>query len=216
MAMGLIGRKVGMTQIFGESSEVTVVTLIEAGPCMVTGVRTPDKHGYHALQLGYMDVSKRKATKPYRGQFPDNLPPKRHLKEFRLKEGDKYEYNIADIVNVDIFEAGEKVDVRGTTKGQGFQGVVKRFGFSGGPKSHGSHFKRLIGSVGASASPSKIMKGMKMPGNMGNVNVSQQNLQIVKIDPENHIIAVKGSIPGPNNGIVYVTKAAKKPAKKVK
>jgi large subunit ribosomal protein L3 len=203
--MGLIGKKVGMTQIFGEKGDVIPVTVIEAGPCTVTEVRTTQRDGYTAVQLGFGTNKDKRFTKPVLGQFRTrNLPASRFLKEFRLDSVDGLE--VGQTLNVSIFEKGQHVDVQGVTKGRGFQGVVKRHGFVAGHASHGPTHGKQPGSIGASAYPSRVVKGKRLPGRMGGVNLTIKNLEVVGVDPEQNVLIVRGAIPGPPNGLVYVKK----------
>ena len=209
MFSGLIGRKVGMTQIFSEKGESIPVTLIEAGPCVVLQKKTSDKEGYEAVQLGYEDIKEKKLTKSLKAKFSKvKIKSKRYIREFRVNNPDDYE--VGQELNVDIFEEGSFIDVCGTSKGRGFAGVIKRWGFKGGPKSHGSRFHRAPGSVGSSASPSRVFKGQKLPGQMGNKRVTIQSLEIVQLDKDKNLLVVKGAIPGASRGIVIVEKAKKK------
>ncbi|GAB6184004.1 50S ribosomal protein L3 [Thermodesulfovibrio hydrogeniphilus] len=203
MMKGIIGRKVGMTQIFGEDGRIIPVTVIEAGPCWVVQVRTKEKDGYNAVQLGFLEVKKEKnITKPLIGIFKKaGVPVCRILKEFKM-EG----YNVGDKVTVEIFSKGDIVHVSGISKGKGFQGVMKRHRFAGGPDSHGSMFNRAPGSIGASSFPSRVWKGKGMAGHMGNERVTVKNLEIVEIIPEQNIILVKGAVPGGENGILEIWK----------
>jgi len=209
MFSGLIGRKVGMTQIFSEKGESIPVTLIEAGPCVVLQKKTSGKEGYEAVQLGYEDIKEKKLTKSLKAKFSKvKIKSKRYIREFRVNNPDDYE--VGQELNVDIFEEGSFIDVCGTSKGKGFAGVIKRWGFKGGPKSHGSRFHRAPGSIGSSASPSRVFKGQKLPGQMGNKRVTIQSLKIVKLDKDKNLLVVKGAIPGANKQIVIVKKAEKK------
>ena len=203
--MGLIGKKVGMTQIFGDKGDVIPVTVIEAGPCTVTEVRTTQRDGYMAVQLGFGTNKDKRFTKPVLGQFQKrNLPASRFLKEFRLESVDGLE--VGQTLSVSIFEKGQHVDVQGVTKGRGFQGVVKRHGFVAGHASHGPTHGKQPGSIGASAYPSRVVKGKRLPGRMGGVNLTIKNLEVVGVDPEQNVLIVRGAIPGPPNGLVYVKK----------
>ena len=198
-----------MTHIFGEKGESIPVTLIEAGPCVVLQKKTSAKEGYEAVQLGYEDVKEGKLTKSLRTKFSKiKVKPKRYIREFRVSNPDDYE--VGQELKVDIFEEGSFIDVCGTSKGKGFAGVIKRWGFKGGPKSHGSRFHRAPGSIGASASPSRVFKGQKLPGQMGNKRVTIQSLKIMKLDKEKNLLAVKGAIPGASKQIVILEKAEKK------
>ncbi len=204
---GLIGKKVGMTQLFDDSGKAIPVTVIEAGPCYVTQVRTVDQDGYKAVQLGFEETKTQRLSGGELGHLKKNeLPALRHLREFRTDE----ELEEGQTLTVEVFEEGERVDVIGRSKGRGFAGVVKRYGFSGGPKTHGqSDRHRAPGSIGAGSTPGRVFKGKKMPGRMGNETVTSQNLLISRIDPENNIIAVRGSVPGPKNGLVIIKEARK-------
>ena len=211
MKKGLIGKKVGMTQIFDEKGMIIPVTVIEAGPCVVAQVKTVETDGYNAIQLGFGDVKESKLNKPEKGHFAKaGLEAKKHLREFRLDsvEGVK----VGDTVNADVFEAGEKIDVQGTSKGKGFQGVIKRHGQSRGPMGHGSHYHRGPGSMGTMR-PMRVFKGKKLPGHMGTLTVTIQNLEIVMVDVENNCILVKGNVPGPKKGLVVIKTAVKNPGK---
>jgi len=204
---GLIGKKVGMTQLFDDAGSAVPVTVIKAGPCYVTQVRTVDQDGYSAVQLGFEETKTQRLSGGELGHLKKNeLPPLRILREFRTNE----ELEEGQTLTVDVFEEGERVDIVGKSKGRGFAGVVKRWGFSGGPKTHGqSDRHRAPGSIGAGSTPGRVFKGKKMPGRMGNDTVSCQNLLISRIDPENNIIAVRGSVPGPKNGLVIIKEARK-------
>lgn len=203
--IGILGKKVGMTQIFSEKGEALPVTVIEAGPCTVTDVRTPDRDGYTAIQLGFGTNKETRFTKPVLGQFAKhNLPPSRVLREFRVADGHGYE--VGQSLNVSLFEKGQHVDVEGVTKGRGFQGVVKRHGFVTGHASHGPTFGKQPGSIGSSAYPSRVIKGKKLPGRMGGKNLTIKNLEVVGIDAEQNVLLVLGAIPGPTNGLVVVKK----------
>ena len=205
----IIGKKVGMTQIFDESGKVVPVTVIEAGPCVVTKLLTVESDGYQAVQLGYEDVAEKKLSKPEAGHLKKNdLPLKRHLHEFRLE--DISMLDLGDTLTVDMFGEGEFVDVTGTSKGKGFQGTIKRWNGQRTPTSHGGGpVHRHAGSMGANSTPSRIMKGKKMPGHMGAEQVTAQNLVVVKVDPELNLIAVRGAVPGPKGGLVYIKNTVK-------
>jgi len=205
MALGLIGEKVGMTQIFDEAGEAIPVTVIKAGPCKVVDIKIPERDNYTALKLGYGFIKEKKVKKPQKGFFEkQGIEPKKVLKEFRIENIS--EYKVGDELNVSIFSAGERIKVTGISKGRGFQGVMKRHGFGGGPKTHGSQNHRKPGSIGQSSDPSRVFKGLKMAGHMGNETVTVRNLEVVKIDEGRGLILVKGAIPGPNGGIVYLYK----------
>ena len=203
--IGLIGKKVGMTQIHGEKGEVLPVTVVEAGPCTVTEVRSAARDGYTAVQLGFGANKESRFSKPVLGQFQKrNLPASRHLREFRVDGSQAYE--VGQRLTVSLFEKGEHVDVAGVTKGRGFQGVVKRHGFAAGHASHGPTAGKQPGSIGASAYPSRVVKGKRLPGRMGGVNLTVKNLQVVDVNPELNVVLILGAIPGPPNGLVFVEK----------
>ena len=211
MKKGIIGRKVGMTQIFDEKGNVIPVTVIEAGPCVVSQVKTVDTDGYEAIQLGFGDVKDKHINKPERGRFEKaKLVAKKHLREFRLDsiEGIK----VGDEIKADIFAAGEKIDVQGTSKGKGFQGVIKRHGQHRGPMGHGSMYHRRPGSMGPTSTPGRVFKGKKLPGHMGCQTVTIQNLEVVRVDLDKNVILVKGSVPG-NKGAILKVKSAVKASK---
>ncbi len=210
MSLGLIGRKIGMTQIFNEDGIAVPVTVIETGPCTITQIKDKEKDGYEALQLGFIDDEEKNLTKPELGKFKkNNLSLKRYLKEFKVNDVSKYK--LGDILNVsDIFSENDFIDVRGRSKGKGFQGVVKRHGFHGGRKTHGSNFHRAPGSIGNHSYPAKVFKNRKLPGRTGFDNITIQNLKVVSVDNEKNLLLIRGAIPGPNNGIVTIRKAVKK------
>jgi large subunit ribosomal protein L3 len=199
---GIIGKKVGMTQVFAEDGALVPVTVIQAGPCMVVQKKTTEKDGYDAVQIGLVEkISNRRVTQAMRGHFEKaGVQPVRTLAEVPYS-GDA---NVGDRVQVDIFNAGDAIDVIGTSKGKGFQGVVRRHGFGGGRESHGSMFHRAPGSIGASAFPSRVMKGMRMGGRMGGDQVTVKNLRVAKVDAENNLLYVRGAVPGGRNGLVFV------------
>jgi large subunit ribosomal protein L3 len=207
MVEGLIGKKLGMTQLFAEDGTFTPVTVIEAGPCVVVQRKTADRDGYDAVQLGLVDpAAAKRANKPKRGHHEKaGVPPTRILREFRLQEG--AELNPGDPVLVDIFQDVAKVDVIGTSKGKGFQGVIKRHGFGGGRATHGSMFHRAPGSIGQSAFPSKVLRGMRAPGQMGARRVTQKNLRVVRVDSERNLLLVRGAVPGSVGSTVLVRKS---------
>ncbi len=196
MVEGLIGRKIGMTQLFEEDGKVTPVTVIQAGPCVVVQRKTADKDGYESAQLGLVDpAAAKRANKPQKGHHEKaGVPPTRLRREFALIGDD--EVKAGDAISVKIFEGVSNVDIVGTSKGRGFQGVIKRHGFKGGRATHGSMFHRSPGSIGQSASPSKVMKGMRGPGQMGNKRITCKNLKVVRIDEEKNLLLVRGSVPG--------------------
>lgn len=211
MEKGIIGRKIGMTQLFTEKGTVVPVTVVEAGPCVVVQKKTADNDGYEAVQLGFEDIREKLVIKPLKGQFDKaQVAYKRILKEFKLDNS--ADMNVGDIIKADVFANGDKVDVIGVSKGKGYQGTIKRCGFHTGPMAHGSGYHRHQGSMGANTDPSRVMKGKGMPGHMGSEQVTIQNLNVVKVDVENNLIAIKGAIPGPNGGLVVVRSAVKKQA----
>ena len=210
MKKALLGRKVGMTQIFDESGKAIPVTVIEAGPCTVVQVKTKDADGYEAIQLGFGEVKEAKVIKPKKGHFAKaKLTPKKHLREFRLEE---ISYNVGDEIKADIFAKGETVDITGTTKGKGFQGVIKRHGQSRGPMGHGSMYHRRPGSMGSTSTPGRVFKGKKLPGHMGVEKVTVQNLEVVKVDLDKNALLIKGSVPG-NKGSILKIKLSVKASK---
>ena len=205
----IIGKKVGMSQIFDENGKVIPVTVIEAGPCVVVQKKTAEKDGYNAVQLGYEDIPERKLTKPEMGHLNKaGVAPKKYLREFDLENA--AELNAGDIIKADTFKKGDFVDVTGTTKGHGYQGVIKRWGAQRTPMSHGGGpVHRHAGSMGSTTDPSRIFKGKIGAGQMGNEQVTIQNLEIVQVDPEINLIAVRGAIPGPKGGVVFLKSTAK-------
>ena len=208
MSLGLLGRKLGMTQVFDENGNLIPVTVLEAGPCYVLEEKNKDKHGYSALLLGFSDRFKN-VNKPQKG-FYDKIDvfPKKILKEFRMDSTEGY--NVGDQVKADIFAKGDFVDIQGTTIGRGFQGAIKRHGFHRGPMSHGSRYHRRPGSMGQCADPSRVFKGKKLPGQMGSVKRTIQSLKVVDVNVEENLILVKGSMPGSSNSVVRICKAIKK------
>ena len=209
MNKAIIGKKVGMTQIFDAEGKVIPCTVIEAGPCTVTQLKTEEKEGYNAVQFGFEDVKERKLNKPAIGHLKKSGDAlKKYLKEFRFEDCDGFQ--LGDVVTADMFAAGDYVDVTGTSKGKGFAGVIKRFNAHRSPMSHGAGpMHRHQGSMGACSDPSKIMKGKMMPGHMGNEQVTVQNLDVVKVDAELNLIAVRGAVPGPKGGIVFLKNTVK-------
>ena len=209
MKKGLIGKKIGMTQIFDEKGNVIPVTVIECGPCVVAQKKTAENDGYDAIQLGFMDAKAKQMNKAEKGHFEKNgIQIKKHLKEFRYD--DCSAYNVGDVITVDTFAAGEKVDITGMTKGHGYTGVIKRWNCHKLRMTHGvGPVHRQAGSMGANSSPSRIFKNKKMAGQYGNEQVTVQNLKVVKIDSEKNLIAVKGAVPGAKNGIVFVRNSVK-------
>lgn len=209
MKKGLIGKKIGMTQIFDENGKVIPVTVVEAGPCVVTQKKTMENDGYEAVQVGFGDVKVNKLNKPMKGHFAKNdVAPKKTLKEFRLE--DCSALNVGDVIKADTFAEGEIVDVKGTSKGHGTAGAIKRWNFSRLRETHGTGPNaRHQGSLGACSSPSRVFKGRKMAGHYGHETVTIQNLTVAKVDAENNLIAIKGAIPGPKGGIVVIADAVK-------
>ncbi|MBI4621204.1 MAG: 50S ribosomal protein L3 [Desulfobacterales bacterium] len=209
MTRGIIGRKLGMTQVYSQEGDVLPVTVIEAGPCAVVQKKTLGNDGYNALQLGFSQKKKNKINKPLEGHLKKHKAnPYGYLKEFRVEKVDDYQEG--DKITVDAFNAGDFVDVTGISKGKGFAGVVKRWGFKGGPGAHGSMFHRAPGSIGASAYPSRVFKGRKMPGRLGGDRVTVQNIKVVEVMPEENLILLKGAIPGSRNGVVIIRSSIKK------
>lgn len=203
MQKAIMGRKLGMTQVFAEDGKVTPVTVIEAGPCVVTQKKTVETDGYSAVQMGFADKKESKMTKPLKGHFDKaGVPYKRFLCEFRLDNAD--ELNVGDVVKADTFAEGEAVDVTGRSKGKGYAGTIKRWGTHRGPMTHGSGYHRGAGSLGACSSPSRVFKGKKLPGHLGNERVTIQNLDVVKVDTERNLLLVKGAVPGPKGGLLYI------------
>ena len=209
MQKAIIGKKIGMTQIFDAKGNVVPVTVVEAGPCVISAKKTVENDGYAAVQMGFGDVKPNKLTKPLKGHFEkNNVAPRKILKEFRFEDTDAY--NVGDIVKVDVFEEGSKVDVTGTSKGKGYAGVIKRWNFRRLKETHGSGpVARHGGSMGACSDPSRVWKGKKMAGHLGAERVTVQNLAVVKVDVENNLIAIKGAIPGPNGGTVVIKDTVK-------
>ena len=208
MKKALIGKKVGMTQIFDEKGKVIPVTAIEVGPCTVTQIKTVEQDGYDAVQLGFGEVKESKLTKPELGKFTKSkLTPKKYLREFRLDsiEGLK----VGDELKADVFAAGDKVDVQGTSKGKGFQGVIKRHGQSRGPMGHGSMYHRRPGSMGPTSTPGRVFPGKNLPGHIGFETVTIQNLEVVKVDLDKNVILVKGSVPGAKGSILKIKSSVK-------
>ena len=210
MQKGIIGKKIGMTQIFDANGKVVPVTVVEAGPCPVTQKKTIENDGYESVQLGFQDVKVERLTKPLKGHFAKaDVAPKKVLKEFRLS--DISSVNVGDVIKADIFAVGDSVDVTGTSKGKGTAGAIKRWNFSRLKESHGTGpVARHAGSLGACSDPSRVYKGKKLAGHLGNEKVTVQNLSIVKIDAENNLIAIKGAIPGPKGSFVVIKDTCKK------
>ena len=206
MKKAILATKVGMTQIFNEAGELVPVTVLQAGPCVVTQVKTVENDGYAAVQVGFEDIREKLVNKPVKGMFDKaGVSYKRFVREFKL-EG---EYAVKDEIKAEIFEAGDKVDATAVAKGKGFQGAIKRHGQSRGPMAHGSKYHRHAGSNGACSSPSKVFKGKKMPGHMGGKQVTTQNLEIVRVDAEKNLLLVKGAVPGPKKALVTIKESVK-------
>ena len=204
---GILGKKLGMTQIFTEAGNVVPVTVVEAGPVVVTQIKTTEKEGYNAVQVGFEDAKEKSLNKPQKGHLAAANVLKKHLKEFRVESTE--EYSVGQEIKADLFAAGEKIDVTGTSKGKGFQGPIKRHGQSRGPESHGSRYHRRPGSMGACSFPGRVFKNKKLAGHMGSVTVTVQNLEVVRVDAEKNLILVKGAIPGAKGSIVTIKEAVK-------
>ena len=203
----IIGKKVGMTQIFDEKGYVIPVTVIEAGPCLVAQVKSEETDGYNAVQLGFGEVKDKHINKPEKGHFEKSkLSAKKHLREFRA---DSIDVKVGDEVKADVFEAGDKIDVQGTSKGKGFQGVIKRHGQHRGPMGHGSMYHRRPGSMGSTSTPGRVFKCKKLPGHMGVQTVTIQNLDVVRVDMDKNVLLVKGSVPGPKGAILKIRATVK-------
>ena len=208
MKKAIIGKKIGMTQIFNENGKMIPVTVVEAGPCVVVQKKTTEKDGYEAIQVGFGKIREKLVNKPAKGHFAKaGVSLRRTLKEFKLENASEYE--IGQEIKADVFAVGDKVDVSGISKGKGFQGVIKRWNAQRGPMSHGSKFHRAVGSMGASSDPSRTFKNKHMPGHMGAVNTTVLNLEVVKVIAEKNLILIKGGIPGPNKGTVVIRNTVK-------
>ena len=208
MKKAILTTKVGMTQIFNEDGVLTPVTVLQAGPCVVTQVKTEENDGYSAVQVGFVDKKEKGINKPQKGHFDKaGVAPKRFVREFRFENAE--EYTVGQEIKADIFAAGDKIDATAISKGKGFQGAIKRHGQHRGPMTHGSKFHRHAGSNGAASDPSKVFKGKKMPGHMGSKRITIQNLEIVRVDAENNLILVKGSVPGPKKSLVTIKESVK-------
>ncbi len=206
MKKAILAKKIGMTQIFGENGELVPVTVLQAGPCVVTQVKTVENDGYDAVQVGFEDIREKLVNKPVKGMFDKaGVSYKRYVRELKL-EG---EYAVKDEIKADIFEAGDKIDATAIAKGKGFQGAIKRHGQSRGPMTHGSKYHRHAGSNGACSSPSKVFKGKKMPGHMGGKKVTTQNLEVVRVDVEKNLLLIKGAVPGPKKALVTIKESVK-------
>ena len=208
MKKGIIAKKIGMTQIFSEDGSLIPVTVLQAGPCYVTQVKTIENDGYEAVQVGFDDVREKLVTKPVKGHLDKaGVQTLRFMKEFKFENAS--EYKLGQEIKADIFEAGDKIDVTGKSKGKGFQGAIKRHGQHRGPMAHGSKFHRHQGSNGSATTPGRVFKGKGMPGHMGSVKVTVQNLEVVKVDTENNLLLVKGSVPGPKKSLVTIKETVK-------
>lgn len=208
MKKTIIGKKIGMTQIFDEEGKVIPVTVIEAGPCVVAQVKSVETDGYNAIQLGFGEVKESKVNRPEKGHFAKaNIAAKKHLREFRVDEVENYK--VGDEIKADTFEKGDKIDVQGTSKGKGFQGVIKRHGQSRGPMGHGSMYHRRPGSMGSTSTPGRVFKGKRLPGHMGANTITIQNLEVVAVDLDKNVILVKGSVPGVNGAILKIRQSVK-------
>ncbi|MDO9557406.1 MAG: 50S ribosomal protein L3 [Coriobacteriia bacterium] len=206
MGKAILGRKLGMTQVWSDDDRLIPVTVIEAGPCVVSQLRTIARDGYSAIQIAFGDIKESKVNKPMKGHFAKaGITPKRFLSEIRLDDGEKFK--VGEEIKVDIFEPGAHIHVTGTSKGKGFAGVIKRHNFKGGPGGHGSHFHRAPGSVGQCATPSRVFRGKKMPGHMGSETVTVRNLEVVRVDVEQNLLLVKGAVPGGKNGLLTIRTA---------
>lgn len=209
MKKGILGKKLGMTQIFTEEGNVVPVTVVEAGPCVVTQIKTRDKDGYNAVQVGYQDIREKLLNSPKRGHFDKaGVSYKRYVREFPFENVQDYE--IGGEIKADVFSEGDRIDVSGNSKGKGFAGNIKRWGFSRGPMSHGSHYHRGPGAMSAASSPGKVFKNKKLPGRMGNVRTTAQNLEIVKVDSERNLLMIKGAIPGPKGNMLIIKETVKR------
>ena len=208
MKKAILATKVGMTQIFNEDGQLIPVTVLQAGPCVVTQVKTEENAGYEAVQVGFGDIRESLVNKPEKGHFDKaGVTGKRFVREFKFENAD--EYQLAQEIKADIFEAGDKVDATAISKGKGFQGAIKRHNQHRGPMAHGSKFHRHAGSNGAASDPSKVFKGKKMPGHMGAKKITIQNLEIVRVDVENNLLLVKGAVPGPKKSLVTIKESVK-------
>ena len=208
MKKAILATKVGMTQIFNENGVLVPVTVLQAGPCVVTQVKTEENDGYKAVQVGFVDKREKLVNKPQKGHFDKaGVSYKRYVREFRFENAE--EYSVKDEIKAEIFAAGDKIDATAISKGKGFQGAIKRHGQHRGPMAHGSKFHRHQGSNGSATTPGRVFKGKKMPGQMGNVKVTIQNLEVVKVDAENNLVLVKGSVPGPRKSLVTLKETVK-------
>jgi len=208
MKKGILGKKLGMTQVFAEDGTVIPVTVVEAGPCVVTQIKTMEKDGYNAIQVGFGDIREKLVNKPLKGHFEKGgVPLKRYLREFKFDNID--EYQVGNVIKADIFSKGDRVDVVGRTKGKGFTGSIKRWNQHRGPMSHGSKYHRGPGSMSANTSPGRVLKTKKLPGRMGNERVTVQNLEVVKADAEKNLLLIKGAVPGPRGSLLIIKESVK-------
>jgi len=208
MKKGILGKKLGMTQVFAEDGTVIPVTVVEAGPCVVTQIKTMEKDGYNAIQVGFGDIREKLVNKPLKGHFEKGgVPLKRYLREFKFDNMD--EYQVGNVIKADIFSKGDRVDVVGRTKGKGFTGSIKRWNQHRGPMSHGSKYHRGPGSMSANTSPGRVLKTKKLPGRMGNERVTVQNLEVVKADAEKNLLLIKGAVPGPRGSLLIIKESVK-------
>ena len=208
MIQGMIGKKLGMTQVFTESGQVIPVSVVQAGPCRVVQLRTPEKNGYSAIQLSYQEVKEGKLSKPGAGHFRKaGTPPSRYLREF---PGDLQDVQVGQVITADMFRKGDKVDVAGVSKGKGFAGVIKRHHFSGGPATHGSMFHRTPGSIGSSSYPSRVWKNQRMAGRMGNERVTVKNLEVVEVKVDQNLLLIRGAVPGSSGTLLIIKKVVNK------
>ncbi len=208
MKKAMLTTKVGMTQVFGENGVLIPVTVLQAGPCVVTQVKTVENDGYSAVQVGFGDIREKLVNKPMKGHFAKaGVPVKRFLKEFRFEDAESY--TVGQEIKADIFAAGDKIDATARSKGKGYQGAIKRYGQSRGPMAHGSKYHRHAGSNGSATTPGRVFKGKHMPGHMGAVRVTVQNLEVVRVDAEKNIILVKGAVPGPKKSLVLLNESVK-------
>ncbi len=208
MKKAILTTKVGMTQIFNEDGVLTPVTVLQAGPCVVTQVKTVENDGYSAIQVGYGDIREKLVNKPMKGHFAKaNVAPKRFLKEFRFEDAESY--TVGQEIKADMFAAGDKIDATAKSKGKGYQGAIKRWGQSRGPMAHGSKYHRHAGSNGSATTPGRVFKGKHMPGHMGAVKITVQNLEVVRVDAEQNLILVKGAVPGPKKSLVVIKESTK-------
>ncbi len=209
MPKGILGKKVGMTQVFNSAGHLVPVTVVQAGPCVVVQIKTEEKDGYSAVQLGLEETKKTAANKPLQGHFGRaGINPQRYLREIRIDAGEKEKYQVGQVLKADLFQEGEKVDVTGTSKGKGFAGVIKRYGFHRGPMSHGSMYHRRPGSLGAT-DPARVFKGRKLPGRMGGERVTIQGLEVVRVDPEKNLLLLKGAVPGRKGSLLIIKETVK-------